>query len=405
MERVDRELQEQVEYYQGLSYEKEYISAGSLMTFNIHYGYLEGLLRGFRSGFLTENAYRTLTQVQKLEEFKVALVDSDYNGVLDDAAGDTKISRQYIVSRCRQKFNEEFMHLRTQATGSLKTFLDFIRMEYMIDNVVHLLGGMVHEMEPQEMLAKINPLGRFPNMETVLTFDKNDAEGGLIRLFETVLIDTPVGHLFERYFVESESQSNDNDKEIMAMMLPDKIDILRTQVMRLWLQEFYEFCRNLGGETAEQMCRLLEYEADKTAIRIMVNSFGTPLNEPYHRDTRQKLFCNFGTLYPEGIDAFRKVQELAELQPVLSKYPTFAAIYEEAGRGEKDVEDCLLEHEVYLNEFAFWGQNHFAAFWGYVKLKEQELRNIFWIADCITSNLRDPVSMNKWIPILTKPEN
>jgi len=405
MERVDREKEEQVEYYQGLSYEKEYISAGSLMTFNIHYGYLEGLLRGFRSGFLSETAYRTLCQVSKLDEFKVALVDTDYNGVLDDAAGDTKISRSYIVARCRDKFNEEFMHLRTQATGSLKTFLDMIRMSYMIDNVFLLLRGMVHENDPRKMLQEVNPLGRFPNMNSVLTFDKNDAEGGLIRLFETVLIDSPVGHLFERYFVDSENTANQDEKEILNQMLPDKIDIVATQVKRLWLQEFYEFCRHLDGETAEQMCTLLEYEADKLAIRIMVNSFGTALNEPYQRDTRQKLFANFGTLYPEGIDAFRKVQDLSELQPVLSKYPTFAAIYEEAGRGEKDIEDCLLEREVYLNEFAFWGQNHFAAFWGYVKLKEQELRNIFWIADCITSNLRDPVSMNKWIPILSKSDS
>merc|ERR1719245_1650584 len=65
-------------------------------------------------------------------------------------------------------------------------------------------------------------------------------------------------------------------------------------------------------------------------------------------------------------------------------------------------QDCLLEVEVKLNEFAFWGQNHFAAFWAFSRLKEQELRNIYWIADCITAKRRDPVSMNKWIPILSK---
>lgn len=399
--RGEQELEQGVEYYQSLSFGKEYLSAGSVVGFNIHYGYLEGVLRGFRSGFLTETNYRTLCQVNKLDEFKVALVDTDYNGVLDDASGDTKISSNYIVTRCREKFNEEFMHVRAQASGSLKTFLDMIRMEYMIDNIVLLLRGMVHNNAPDEILPKVNPLGIFPNMKSVLTFDANDSEGGLIRLFETVLIDTPVGHLFERYFVESESSSEDN-KELLSLLLPDKIDIVATCVKRLWLQEFYDFCRKLDGETAELMCRFLEFEADKTAIRIMVNSFGTPLNEPYQRDLRQKLFAGFGKLYPEGIDAFRKVQDLAELGAVLSKYEEFAAIYEEAGRGEKDIEDCLLEREVYLNEFAFWGQNHFAAFWGFARLKEQELRNIYWIADCITANRRDPISINKWISILSK---
>ena len=52
------------------------------------------------------------------------------------------------------------------------------------------------------------------------------------------------------------------------------------------------------------MCELLEFEADKTAIRIMVNSFGHALNEPYQRDLRQKLFAGFGKLYPEGKTEF-----------------------------------------------------------------------------------------------------
>lgn len=343
---------------------------------------------------------RTLCQVNKLEEFKVALVDTDYNGVLDDASGDTKVSSSYIVQKFREKFHEEFMHVRCQATGSLKTFLDHIRMEAMIENIILLIRGLVNNNAPEEILPKVNPIGIFPNMKSVLTFDANDAEGGLIRLFETVLIDTPVGHFFERYFVDTENSGDDNKE--MFNLLENKIDIVATCVKRFWLQEFYEYCRQLDGETAEQMCELLEFEADKTAIRIMVNSFGQALNEPYQRDVRQKLFANFGKLYPEGIDAFRKVQDLQELGAVLSKYETYDKIYNAASQGEKDIEDCLLEHEVFLNEFAFWGQNHFASFWGFVKLKEQEVRNIYWIADCIVANRRDPLSINKWIPILAK---
>lgn len=403
MNKADQDKEQGVEYYESLSFQKEYVDPGSVMYFNIHHGYLEGILRGFRSGFLSETAYRTLCQVNKLEEFKVALVDSDYNGCLDDAAGDTKLSCNYIVKQCQSKFHEEFMHIRTQATGGLKTFLDMIRYEYMIDNIVLLLRGMVNGNDPKEILEKCNPLGFFPNMRSVLTFDPNDAESGLTRLFETVLIDTPVGHLFERYFVDQDNSSD--EKELLSQLGPDRIDIVSAQVKRLWLQEFYDFCRMLDGETGEQMRQLLEFEADKVAIRIMVNSFQTQLNEPYQRELRQKLFAGFGDLYPEGIRAFEKVSDLTELGTVLAKYPAYAAIYEEAGRGEKDIEDCLLEHEVYLNEFAFWGQNHFAAFWGFVKLKEQELRNIYWIADCITSNRRDPLSINKWIPILSKQQN
>eukprot|EP00494_Astrolonche_serrata_P032620 UN32889 len=254
------------------------------------------------------------------------MVDTDYNGVLDDASGVTKITSNYIAKRCYSKFVEEFMHVRTQATGSLKTFLDMIRFEYMIDNIIVLLRGMANKNDPKDLLEKLNPLGVFPNIKSVLTFDSND-DKGLLRLFETVLIDTPVGHLFERYFVENELAAGpDNDKDVSHQLETEKIDIVANMVKRLWLQEFYDFCSKLEGETSIQMKILLEFEADRRAISIMVNSFNTNLNEAFEKDTRQKLFCSFGTLYNEGIDSFRKVSDISELQTALTKYPMFARV-------------------------------------------------------------------------------
>lgn len=40
---------------------------GSLLTFNVNDGYLEALLRGFRSGILTTADYTNLTQCDTLE--------------------------------------------------------------------------------------------------------------------------------------------------------------------------------------------------------------------------------------------------------------------------------------------------------------------------------------------------
>lgn len=52
---------------------------------------------------------------------------------------------------------------------------------------------------------------------------------------------------------------------------------------------------------------LLEFEADRRAISIMMNSFGTALNDPFRRDERSSLFASFGHLYPEGIEKFSTV--------------------------------------------------------------------------------------------------
>lgn len=46
------------------------VAAGDISTFNIQHGYVEGLVRGFRSGFLDDVDYHHLTQCESLEGTK-----------------------------------------------------------------------------------------------------------------------------------------------------------------------------------------------------------------------------------------------------------------------------------------------------------------------------------------------
>jgi V-type H+-transporting ATPase subunit d len=43
---------------------------GGLSTFNMQHGFVEALIRGFRSGFLLDETYHHLTQCDNLEVWK-----------------------------------------------------------------------------------------------------------------------------------------------------------------------------------------------------------------------------------------------------------------------------------------------------------------------------------------------
>ena len=53
-----------------------------------------------------------------------------------------------------------------------------------------------------------------------------------------------------------------------------------------------------------------------------------------------------------------------------------------------------------LGELAFEGQMSYACFYAYVKLKEQEIRNIVWICECIVQRQRAKIVQHS-IPIFS----
>ena len=65
--------------------------------------------------------------------------------------------------------------------------------------------------------------------------------------------------------------------------------------------------------------------------------------------------------------------------------------------GVKSLEDRFFEQEVHLNKLTFMQQFNYAIYYAYVRLKEQEIRNIVWIAECVAQGQKDRI--NQYIPI------
>ena len=380
------------------------MSLGGIHTFNALHGFPEALIRGYRSGFLKDGDYHHLTQCDTVDDVKLNLSETDYGPYF---ANTTRLTPAVVQARCVDKLVKEFHYLRSHSVAPLTTFLDYLTYEYMIENVMLLLRGTLSGRNVNDLMEQCHPLGMFKDstMRVIPTFEASAR--GYADLYETVLVDTPVGPYFQMY-LDSESESLASTSEMRAILEETKIEMLKNSLLKYYLEDFYALCESMGGETADIMCHLLRMKADKHSISITLNSFGTPLNDPTMRETdRKKLYPSIGNLYPHGVDLLSKVEDDATLVQMLSFSPMYRAMFDKGflnTGGGGGAEDFSIDDEFYKNdvkelELAFEGQMHLGVFYAYFQLKEQEIRNLVWITECIMQRMKSQI--NNYIPIFS----
>lgn len=353
-------------------------SVGSMLTFAENDGYLEALLRGYKCGILVTADYNNLVQCDNLEDLKLHLSGTSYGDFL--ANEPSPLHTTTIAEKCTEILVKQFKHMRSQAVQPLAKFLDYITYGYMIDNIILLITGTLHERDISDLIGKCHPLGVFESMPVL------SAARTVHELYNSVIIDTPLAPYFQ------ECLSKEDLDEMTSSM---ELEIIRNTLYKAYLEDFYKFCRDeLQGVTAEVMCELLEWEADRRSINITINSFGTELS----KDDREKLYPRIGLLRGEGIKKLSKSDDNESVRASVEHLEQYSKLFDEIGfNGDKTLEDAFFEYEVKLNILSFEKMFHYGAFYSYVKLKEQEIRNIVWIAECIAQ--KQQAKINNFIPI------
>ena len=354
-----------------------------LATFAVNNGFIEAQIRGYRLGFLREEHYNQMKNFHSLEElFQYLAAESDYGEYIDSS----NVSVNALKGAMRRKLADEVSQVEMNCSAEVCRFIFFIRATYMIDNVMNILEGIKTGANFKRLLAAIDPLGYFPELNSV-----EIAGSDLAVLYETVLIDTPISPFFAQY-IEANTRELKTYNEVQSFFRDERPEKVRSSLKRIHLEAFHAHVAGLNATSAQIMQDLLALEADFRTIQIVYNSIEDPKNE--RQRVRETLCPTVGHLYPLHYHALKGVESAEQLREALrgvrNYRRTLAEVAEPGAQEEgaaRTLEDAMYEEEVRNLSLVFDQQASLAVLYAYVRLKQQEIRNVVWVSEMISRGL------------------
>jgi V-type H+-transporting ATPase subunit d len=377
-----------------------------LCTFAADGGFPEAVLRGQKLSLLSQDKYeqmKNLTSIKQLKDFLIE--ETDFKDFFEGLQLTTEIDTLQLMGCIKNKLADELKYLEGNCINPCFEFIGFLRTPYMIDNVVNIINGTKNKTSRHDIEANINPIGRFDEIEMMLKTDSDDTAG----LWEILFTDCPLSDHILKFFKSKSTGGKERDfKEVDTFFKEIDPQEVGIGLKKLWIEDFILFCdEKLNPLSAANMIHILRQKADFMTIQAVYNTLSREKQERLR--LRKDYTPTCGYLYEDGqyktlcecdsLDSLReKVKHHPTYQTILNGVPDPTKVKDgNEGRDASKFDNGGLDQAIFKAEvedaiLVFDEQANYAAFYAYMILKEQEYRNIGWVASMIgfTVGKNDP---------------
>lgn len=310
------------------------------------YGYIISEINGKKEDILREEDYNALKRCDSLEEMAVKLSRAYPN--LSEGTVHTKPE---FKKKLLETLRADFDHYNDNEEGDLRLILDYYMEFHKIQNFFYLLQCKQQDPSLERGFEKIE-IGDFSALRTIkFSKDMDDVqrycmENSFLRKFEGKV-------RFERGFGDNNFQ------------------VLQTLFFKFHIEDTY----GRLSDDMEHMREILRLEGDRQIIEITVNTLGSL--EVFGK-RRVDLFPRVCSMDLKTRELLSQVETYEDMKAVLSTKYEF----------DTDISSVLIRNELLKNYESFSLYGDISCVYSYFKIKEQEIKNILWIAECIVQNRR-----------------
>lgn len=182
---------------------------------------------------------------------------------------------------------------------------------FMIDNVVNVIEGVKNNVDVEILLKWADPLGDFPELKNIWMVDEENYSA----LYETVLIDLPIGVYFWKLIGDYSADVAD----VMKEYRPEKIKNL---LKKIWITELFNYVHeHLNSTSQEILSNILKFESDCQTIQIIYNTLGNKqLSGKAGQAEWAKYINNIGYLMPDRAAKLAEAEDFRKLKEAVAPY-------------------------------------------------------------------------------------